>query len=251
MNETLNSRKTSFFYQMRRFHNDIKRTLINKYAKNVNRLLDLACGKGGDIQKWRDNKIKYIVGYDINEKSILEGKNRLKEFNMEKNVKLDIKNLSIEILYGNNDFDVVTCMFAFHYFFENDNTFNTIISSIENNLKQNGYFLGTFFDGNCVRNYNNKHLDHFKLEIKNDTPDNLFGNKVSVQLKETVLNECTDEYIVDFNKLKIELEKRGFKLIETKLFSDIYKEKQHKFPLNEIEKDVSFLNRFFVFQKIN
>ena len=34
--------------------------------------------------------------------------------------------------------DVVSCMFALHYFFKTEQTFNTIIESITNNLKNGG-----------------------------------------------------------------------------------------------------------------
>jgi mRNA (guanine-N7-)-methyltransferase len=50
---------------MRRFHNNVKRQLYDKYTKNIYKLLDLACGKGGDLDKWVSNNIKYVVGYDI------------------------------------------------------------------------------------------------------------------------------------------------------------------------------------------
>ena len=55
------------------FHNDIKRMLLEKIAEKVKytsrkrpMLIDFACGKGGDIQKWEDAQCEFVLGIDIN-----------------------------------------------------------------------------------------------------------------------------------------------------------------------------------------
>ncbi len=62
--------------RLRTFHNLIKKQLYEQtnllinYSKTKS-LLDLACGKGGDIQKWLLlNNIKYILEVDYNIESI-------------------------------------------------------------------------------------------------------------------------------------------------------------------------------------
>ena len=47
------------------FHNRVKRGLLQKFAGGKDRLLDLACGRGGDVLKWIDCNLKYVRGYDI------------------------------------------------------------------------------------------------------------------------------------------------------------------------------------------
>ena len=49
------------FYNMRKFHNNIKKELIEKYAFNSEKIIDLCCGKGGDIHKWIKSNIKYVL----------------------------------------------------------------------------------------------------------------------------------------------------------------------------------------------
>lgn len=46
------------------YHNTVKRLLIQRFASDADRLLDLACGRGGDLRKWVDVGIKYVKGYD-------------------------------------------------------------------------------------------------------------------------------------------------------------------------------------------
>lgn len=59
---TKNERKFSKIIQLRTFQNYIKATLVNKYTKNGNVVLDLACGKGGDILKWSKAGVKEYHG---------------------------------------------------------------------------------------------------------------------------------------------------------------------------------------------
>ena len=68
------NRNNSYFINMRKFHNSIKKGLYDKYANGVSNLLEIAVGKGGDLSKWNGNNIKHVVGYDIDEKSIIEAK---------------------------------------------------------------------------------------------------------------------------------------------------------------------------------
>jgi hypothetical protein len=55
------------------FHNDIKRMMIDKISDKVRAttrrkamLIDFACGKGGDLQKWEDAQAGFVLGIDIN-----------------------------------------------------------------------------------------------------------------------------------------------------------------------------------------
>lgn len=259
MYQTKQQRAQSYFYNMRRFHNFVKRQLYDKYTKNINKLLDLACGKGGDLDKWISNNINSVIGYDIDENSIIEAKRRVNEYKLPKktDIQLYVKDLSKDIIEGNNDYDVITSMFAFHYFFENQDTFNNIIKSINNNLKDNGYFICTLFDGDSIQKilnnnyYTLKDNDDIKFHINLYEPlnNNIFGNKIQVYLKDTVLNKPMDEYLVYFQSFLNLMNSHGYKLEESKMFNEIYINKQHK--LNNIEKQVSFLNRYLVFKKLN
>jgi hypothetical protein len=52
------------------FHNLIKTRLIQRFAGDADKLLDLACGRGGDLYKWIRSGIKYVRGYDIAEREV-------------------------------------------------------------------------------------------------------------------------------------------------------------------------------------
>ena len=48
--------------------------------------------------------------------------------------------------------DVISCMFALHYMFENINKLNNFIYNIAENLAVDGMFIGACFDGDKVFN---------------------------------------------------------------------------------------------------
>ena len=264
--QTREDRFESYFYKLRKFHNSIKKILYDKYCKNIDNLLELASGKSGDMQKWVSNDIKHVVGYDIDNNSIEEGKRRVKEAKLRikgnfPRVELYVKDLSKNVILpiDNNLFDVISSQFAFHYFFESEETFNTILESIKLNIKPDGLFMGTMFDGKSLLNLKNPESNIVELTDKDVrfrlnffpslTTESLFGKKVSVYIKDTVLDEPMVEYLVDFESFVNLMMKNDFELIETKMFESFYSNYVNASnELNSLQKEISFLNRTFVFQ---
>uniref|UniRef100_A0AB39JCK8 mRNA (guanine-N(7))-methyltransferase n=1 Tax=Florenciella sp. virus SA2 TaxID=3240092 RepID=A0AB39JCK8_9VIRU len=71
-NSNKNSRHKSKTIELRNFHNHIKNLLI-KYVsskQNDTSLIDMAVGKAGDLQKWVNNNVKYVLGIDLSEDNI-------------------------------------------------------------------------------------------------------------------------------------------------------------------------------------
>ena len=129
------------------------------------------------------------------------------------------------------------------------------MTSINNNIKPGGVFMGTLFDGKSILNVlknNSFELTKMTGEVvfdikKKNKNTSFFGQTMSVFIGETVLDTPADEYIVDFEKLTEKLSSYGFVLLESKMFEDFYED---KFKLNTNSKTISFLNRNFVFKKI-
>lgn len=251
-------RQKSYFYNMRKYHNYVKRHLYQVYTSNKN-VLELCCGKGGDLPKLFDNNVKQVTCYDKLEISIHEAKKRLESFPLEfqNKVFFNVLDLSIHKIESKITFDVCSCMFALHYFFESQETFENIICSIKDNLKIGGIFMGTFFDGDSViKRLKTPFTDsHFNITnitgTESTTGSTLFGNKIKVSYNETIENceaiyNAGEEYLVDFTQFVNIMRSHKFELIATKMFKEIY---NPKFKMSNTEKDVSFLNRYFVFIK--
>lgn len=124
---------------------------------------------------------------------------------------------------NSTSFDVVSCQFAIHYFWQNKEMLRTFLKNVSHFLTSGGHFLCTFMDGETVhesfrdikRNFNgaivNKGVSHktvsWAIEKKYETykDDDVFGKAIDVYLQNT--NQTIQEYLVNFKELqKIALE---------------------------------------------
>lgn len=234
------------FEKMRKFHNKVKLMYLNNYVEKPSKLLDLASGKGGDIFKWNSNKmITKVDGYDINTESVKEAIRRRKILKVKKRMNFNVLDLSTNVLNCEEKYDVITSMFAFHYFYRSPDTLKTIISTLKNCSKKGTILIMTMFDGNLLTQGIQEKNFYVKVDPSNDLRRTT-GNKVDVFIKESVLDKPETEYLVIPSKLISTLKKIGFKLVEKTNFKDLYDD---KYGLNQEEKKLSFLNTVYVFQK--
>ncbi len=195
-------RRENIYYQvisnlakpMREFHNWIKSNLIYTYCSKksvgttVNNyrqmdVLEIACGKGGDIGKFYHTRVGSYVGLDIDPNGIYSGSDgalsRYQDFkkkfpnfpkmnflvadggallNVEDQTRAlgtmsDQNKKMITEIFDRVDFkqyDVINCQFAVHYFFKTDNTLENFIANVSKFLKPSGYLVLTTFDGDVV-----------------------------------------------------------------------------------------------------
>ena len=123
-------------------------------------VLDIGCGKGGDLNKWSKANINHYVGIDIAETSIEQAKNRYLETKNRNRGRIfsadfyaaDCTKVDIEQFFADKNvtFDIVTCQFAFHYCFESIEQANCMLKNITNRLRPGGYFIGTTTDANDI-----------------------------------------------------------------------------------------------------
>lgn len=258
LESSLKPRQTSYFFDMRRFHNYIKRLLLDTYSVKNGKggHLDLACGKGGDIYKWGDTSIRYVQGYDICPDSVAEAKRRNEKFvekpiykNMDYN--FIVKDLTKELIETGNVFDSASCFFAIHYFFKDQASFYNAMKNTKQ-LKIGGHFMVSCFCSDQLEKagYSIEN-SRFKIIPSTSKEDGKFGRKLDVFLEDTVLDEQTTEYVVDYPFFIKTMETLGFQLVETKLFEEYYQNWQkNNNSLNGLSKMFSFLNRAFVFVKV-
>jgi mRNA (guanine-N7-)-methyltransferase len=58
----MEKRQQSSIIRLRSFNNWVKSVLISRHLGKQATVLDMGCGKGGDLQKWARGNIKYLVG---------------------------------------------------------------------------------------------------------------------------------------------------------------------------------------------
>jgi hypothetical protein len=190
---------------------------------------------------------------------------------------------------GEDGFNVSSCQFAIHYFFENQTTFQNFIRNVSETTKVGGYFIGTCYDGKMVFNLLSKKkigeslelydgdtkIWQIRKEYEHDTfEDDITSLGYKIDVYQESINKMFPEYLVNFDYLERVMENYGFSLLardEAKmiglpegsgLFSELFNnmlEEIKRFKkkdygdaknMNALERKISFLNRYFVFKKV-
>lgn len=138
--------------QLQKYHNLAKRALLSMFGCKAERLLDLACGRGGDIAKWITLGIKEVVGLDISKESIEEAQRRYVSAGSPFNYTFTHQDVCAGYLDG-KPFDIVTCMFAMHYFFDTEAHALSLFHTASSNLKLGGVFVGIVPDALQINEY--------------------------------------------------------------------------------------------------
>jgi len=191
----ISERKQDIYYQkitnlikkMREYHNWIKSIIIYTYCSPTahekggkivrQSVLDIGCGRGGDILKMYHAKVGEYVGIDPDFEGIYSAtdgaisrynffKTKFPDFGKVTYIQADgsvllnseaqnksIPNLSKEnkdsldrIFTKNRKFDNISSQMVIHYLFGNITSINNLVENIKTYLKKDGYVLLTLFD---------------------------------------------------------------------------------------------------------
>jgi SAM-dependent methyltransferase len=140
-------------------------------------------------------------------------------------------------------FNMVSCMFAIHYFFKSPETLDGFLNNVANNLRPDGLFITTFMDGNRVDDLLRgpgakdgfvegrkldqeipvwavlKHYDTFSKE-------DCWKKYIEVFLENT--NKLIPEFLVHFDRLVDEAAAHGLELVEEGMFGTTFNDRLAK-----------------------
>jgi hypothetical protein len=133
--------------------------------------------------------------------------------------------------YGKGDegFNVSSCQFATHYFFENPDTLQGFLRNVAECTKLNGYFIGTAYDGKLVFNMLKKTKTGESIKIIEDGKkiwevtkgygaDNFDDDSSSIGYRIDVyqesINQNIQEFLINFDYLNRVFEAYGFTVID-------------------------------------
>ena len=193
--------------------NNVKRRLIQRFCKNSDIVVDLCCGRGGDILKWDKSNIKRVIGIDKHPESISEAIRRYKK--LRTNTKISFYVGDVEIYSIPNNVDSILCQFALHYISD----MKKFLSRVHDSLKVGGYFIGICTDGDTVRErlqtkegvvvegplvINHRGERKYSFKFNTDLPNNYFNK---------VVTESEEFYVYKLNLIKI-AEDCGLHMVE-------------------------------------
>ena len=234
---------------LRKFHNQIKTDIIKLASETIGtnlKIIDLACGAGGDLHKFNNSNINYLTGIDKFEDTIREARIRFTDL---KKISLNDADffqgdltLPLEDCAKGNDstilnkvlskyigsYDIANCQFAIHYFFKNNETLDTFLSNVHKALKMGGLFIGTTLNGNII-NEKFKKLKGEPITINSDNDPNInlykikkiytlekseIGLGCNIVPKIAGLTDNIEEWLVNFDLLKNICKDYGFEIIK-------------------------------------
>ncbi|CAI5714077.1 unnamed protein product [Peronospora destructor] len=175
-------RADSLLFHMRALNNWVKSILINEYAgREGDRVLDLACGKGGDLMKWTKRNLTVYIGVDIAQKSLEDAVERYTSFSRSGREGGDRERTKTEVKFIQGDlgvvdllrdtmhcwsehegwhdavplessaagsFNIVSVQFSFHYMFGDAERANRFFSTVHELLTDGGVLIATTVDPN-------------------------------------------------------------------------------------------------------
>ena len=192
---------------------------------------------------------------------------------------------------GKNGFNISSCQFALHYFFQSISILQKFLENVCECTKVNGYFVATCYDGKkifdklkskkidesvTINNQGKKVWEITKLYDKNEFKDDSTSVNYPINVYQESINKPAKEYLVNHNYLIRIMENYGFILLNEEECKDIgipsstgsfeslfYKmnddvknnvikssDLRSSESMKPYEKQISFLNRYYVFKKI-
>ncbi len=241
--------------ECRRFHNEIKENLITKYIshRKMKTVMDLGSGKGGDIHKYKKASIRTLYCVEPNKEFIKEMMARIPSAKLNYHIESihakaeDLDTISKAIAERERP-QVISMFFSLSFFFENNETLDKLIATIQNMGPQ--LFIGTTIDGGAVmrllkgKKSSKVQLEDVSIKCLNRDENLPIGTPVIFQYKNSATVDAEQiEYLVNFPLFVSRMEQAGYELIENELFQP------PEFFRNE-SKLFSQLYATFAFQKI-
>tara|TARA_Y100001935_G_scaffold64543_1_gene54231 strand:+ start:21 stop:3236 length:3216 start_codon:yes stop_codon:yes gene_type:complete len=191
---------------------------------------------------------------------------------------------------GGDGFDICSIQFAIHYMFESPATLYNFLRNVAETTKLGGYFIGTSYDGQRIfdklsgikngdsatimdRNNENKMWQVTKQYDRDEFRSDSSSLGYAIDVYQESINKTFREYLVNYDYLSGLLKNYGFEQLSREelkgkelpnetdfkyVYETSYMEKQsnkkgksnRKMEMDEGEKEISFLNRFFVYKKV-
>lgn len=137
---------------------------------------------------------------------------------------------------GADGFNVSSCQFAIHYFFENPDTLRGFLKNLAECTKHNGYFISTCYDGKLVFNKLKKIKTGESVKIIEDDKkiweitksyggasfdDDFSSIGYRIDVYQESINQTISEYLVNFDYLNRVMSAYGFEIISREEAQDM------------------------------
>ena len=166
--------------QIRKYHNQVKRDLIQATVQTGEHVLDVGCGCGGDVHKWKQLAV-HVHMCDPDMESVQEAQKRAQGWSSCKIFLGDVLSCDQAV------YDVICYNFSIQYIFKTKNLFEKSIKRISELLRPHGgRLIGCVPNSDMIlMNPNFKdNLGNFMVR-KDTTGNGTWGEKLFVHLSDT------------------------------------------------------------------
>ncbi|KIR55441.1 mRNA cap guanine-N7 methyltransferase [Cryptococcus gattii Ru294] len=247
---------------LKKFNNWIKSVLIGKFAHRPRgKVLDVGCGKGGDLNKWKQARIGLYVGLDVADQSVQQAADRYRRMprpgfdaffyahDCFSNPLSDVLSpeLQIKDLYDN-----VTMQFCMHYAFENAAKARMMIENVSRYLRRGGIFIGTIPNAELLLERLNELPEHdeelrfgnscYSIQFRERQHKGVYGHDYRFYLTDAV--EDVPEYLVDWENFVSLASESGLRLVYKKAFHEILQEEKDSRDFGPLLGKMGVLNEY-------
>lgn len=222
------------------------------------RVFDMACGRGGDLSKWKHYMVDSYVGVDVSPESIREARKRARTHRLGFPHKFFVQDLA-RVYHGPDNFNIVSLQFALHYFMRDAASFAALVYNVATALHSGGMFVCTFPRADRVlhtvrhgASTNSVYSIQPSRELAeyDGNPDSVhFGMSYKFSMSNYV-QDC-EEYVVNPKLLEKAMLEHGMKLKFTHTFSEFAQRVgiRHARDLDDATRDAFDFYCVYAFQK--
>ena len=213
-------------------------------------VVELACGRGGDLNKWKAHvDVRYLVGIDISPTSLREAERRWKQnhapadsyrFEVADFGAASFPSFLSEKILSEKKVNFLACHFALHYACGERGRIEAFLDAVAQSLDDSGVFLATIVRWDALRDLLKESdtatiSDLCKVEAPAKTIDGLRGlpeteaaiddafNGLSYKFSlGDAVDDC-DEFVVHVPSLRALAKERGLQVDMAESFEDVLK----------------------------
>ena len=242
---------------MRAFHNAIKRYMIEYTHLTTPRVLDLSCGRGGDMTKFCYNVSDY-VGVDIDEAALQEAESRLPYLPVPMTSVRFYQHDLTEPLDLGETFDIINCQFAIHYMLRDQESWDTFLSTVRRHSHSGTYLLVSCMNGDYIERRlpivitNNRGIEKFVITRSSGGAVEVYNSLIQTA------GNSQPEWLVRHGALVEDMNSIGFEVQRWSRFEDMLEEGMIDRKVRDAMKrvvregdwtgEVSRLNEMYVFK---
>ncbi|KAJ1976231.1 mRNA cap guanine-N7 methyltransferase [Dimargaris xerosporica] len=226
-------RNQSDIIGLRKYNNWVKTILIGGYSRPGDCVLDLGCGKGGDLLKWNNASISYYLGLDIAQVSVQQARERYRDL---RNARFKAEFHAIDcfgtpiqpVVPPRFSADIVSIQFCMHYAFSTRETACQMLENATAYLRPGGHIIATIPNANWlvkkVRSVPDLAFGNSIYTVKFKTKDQFsgFGDTYSFALQDAI-DDCP-EYLIHLPTLEDLGRQYNLRLVKARPFHEFYRD---------------------------